>query len=98
MDVLTSAPEVDDAQMINNRLRLANRTNASLRMKSSEQLKGCLRFPEPTPPEPTHAAGAPARAPVYTRTMLIQRRRNEKVQEEVDSEQRFLGTYGPKSF
>ena len=81
---LKTNPEVDNAEMINNRLRLANRTNASLRMRSSEQLKGCLRFPEPTPAVPPAAAGAPsARSPVYTRTMLLERRRQERTHDEV---------------
>ena len=62
MESLKTSPAVDDNEALSNRLRMANRMTASLRMKSSEQLKGCLRFPEPAAAGPQQEQQQPASA------------------------------------
>ena len=55
-------------------------------MKSSQQLKQCLAFPEAHVPEP----GGPA----YTRTMLLSNRRVESNRAEEAGRQQFLRETG----
>jgi len=66
---LRDEPELNDTVKREQRLRTGQLAVATLKMKSSQQLKQCLAFPEP------HAQ--PDGGPAYTRTMLLQQRRME---------------------
>jgi hypothetical protein len=70
------------------RLRVGGMHVASLKMKSSQQLKDCLRFPEPYVP-PANEPG-----PTYTRSMLLQRRREENAAANDAGRETFMRTYG----
>lgn len=83
---LRDQPELNDAVRREQRLRVAGMEVASLKMKSSHQLKECLRFP--SNPAPQEYDG-----PVYTRTMLLARRRVEKEADEQRGHENFLRTF-----
>ena len=76
-----------DAVRREQRLCVAGMEVASLKMKSSHQLKECLAFPHN--PSPQEYDG-----PVYTRTMLLARRRIEKEHEEARGHDNFMRTFG----
>lgn len=88
---LRESPELHDTACRQQRLRQANMAVASLRMKSSHQLKSCLRFPEPRADAADHAA------PVTTRTMLLQQRAREKAAAETAGRDAFLQSVGASS-
>ena len=91
MASLRNEPELVDTARREGRLRMAGMAVSSLKMKSSHQLQDCLRFPERTlPPE--------LNGPVYTRTMLLQRRRNENAAMEESGRQNFLRMTGATSW
>jgi len=88
--VLTSLrdePELNDTKRREQRLRVGGMAVSTLKMKSSQQLKDCLKFPEAH--VPTEGA------PVYTRTMLLQQRRDEKMKAESDGHDRFIASIRP---
>lgn len=61
-------------------------------MKDSGQFQACIASPRVPPAVYTEGA------PVYTRSMLLQKRRHESVASELLAQQTFLDTYGPRSF
>jgi len=94
MTSLREDPQFEDVTKLGTRLRLASTMARSLKMKSSQQLQGCLAFPEPRQVAPSGDEAPPP----YTRTMLLQRRREERVQAEQKSQLDFLSTFGPRSY
>ena len=95
MTSLREEPEFDNMRR-EARLRVADSMNRSLKMKSSQQLQRCLCAPPPDPSTPSPRDGPDS--PVYTRTMLLERRRIERAATEEAAEQRFLQEYGPRGF
>ena len=71
---LRNEPELEDTARRAQRLRVAEMHVASLKMRSSHQLKDCLRFPQPG-----EVDGSPR---ATTRTMLLQKRREERMADE----------------
>ena len=76
-----------DTKRREQRLRAAEMQVASLKMKSSQQLKNCLAFPTPNAPVDDNG-------PTYTRTQLLERRRVERAAHEETGREHFLQTYG----
>ena len=79
-------------------MRQAHLAVASLKMKSSQQFKDTMQFKDTAPkpmagvPLPTHAAGAPAGG--YTRTMLLEKRKQDKMAMEQTARDSFVQTTG----
>ena len=80
---LREEPEFEDTARREGRLRSAGMAVASLKMKSSHQLKECLALPA-RKHEPE------ADGPVYTRTMLLERRKIENAALEESGRHNFL--------
>ena len=83
---LREAPELTDVARREQRLRVGGMEVASLKMKSSHQLKQCLVYPEAHVPE--------AGGPCYTRTMLLSHRRHEKASAESKGHEAYLRDTG----
>lgn len=96
MTSLRDEPEVDDVGKLNTRLRVAGTMAQSLKMRSSQQLKDCLVPPVPQPRAPPSIPEEPPRA--HTRTMMLERRREEKIAAEAQSERDYMATFGPRSY
>ena len=83
---LREAPELTDVARREQRLRVGGMEVASLKMKSSHQLKQCLVYPEAHVPDKG--------GPCFTRTMLHEYRRTEKAVAEEKGHDHYLRSYG----
>lgn len=91
MKSLREEPELRDTVKREGRLRAAEMATASLKMKSSHQLKECLALPQ-------RAVPAEENGPVYTRTMLLERRKQENAAREESARQAHLRMTGQLSW
>ena len=85
MTSLREAPELNDGTIREQRLRVGGMAVASLKNKSSFQLKQCLKFPE---------AQAPEGGPAFTRSMLLEQRKAERIREEDAGHHHYLRSLG----
>ena len=91
MKSLRDEPELVDTTIREGRLRAAEMATASLKMKSSHQLQQCLALP-------SRSVQPEANGPVYTRTMLLERRKRENAALEESGRQAYMQMTGQISY
>lgn len=86
MSSLREAPALTDRYTLNRRMNNADVSIRSLKQRSSNQLKECLYGGSLPPPPP------PADGPVYSRSMLIERRKANTARDAAASSEAFLAS------